>query len=213
MKNLHHIRTEYRNAPLMESDLLENPLTFFEQWFDHVLKCAITEPNVFTLSTYNEEAKRVSSRILLLKEIKQEGFIFFTNYESQKGIDLAKHPQASMNFYWNDLFRQIRVEGVVKKISAQDSDEYFYSRPRASQIGAVVSAQSRVLSSRADLEIAFQQRVEDVVNPLKRPSHWGGYLLVPDYFEFWQGRESRLHDRFRCEKSSDAQWKWSRLSP
>lgn len=196
---------------LQESDLDSNPLKQFEKWFEEVLASGLEEPNAMVLSTVNEG--KPSARIVLLKDI-DSGFKFFTNYGSKKGQEIEENPQVALTFFWKELERQVRIEGVVEKVSAAESDEYFSSRPRGSQIGAWVSHQSAAIASRevleatnAELEARFEGK------EISRPAHWGGYRLIPTYMEFWQGRPSRLHDRLAYIKINRDNWKIERLSP
>jgi pyridoxamine 5'-phosphate oxidase len=208
--DLSALRQNYSKNELSESNVANNPIEQFEIWFQEALKAEIREPNAMCLSTINEE--KPSSRIVLLKGI-DEGFVFFTNYESNKGNQIAKSQFASLNFFWVDLERQIRIEGIIEKVSEKESDEYFYSRPRGSQVGAWVSNQSRVVENRTILEaklLDFEKEYEN--KPIPRPPHWGGYRLIPDKIEFWQGRPNRLHDRILYSKN-DNNWKIERLCP
>jgi pyridoxamine 5'-phosphate oxidase len=208
--DLSALRQNYSKNELSESNVANNPIEQFEIWFQEALKAEIREPNAMCLSTLNEE--KPSSRIVLLKGI-DEGFVFFTNYESNKGNQIAKSQFASLNFFWVDLERQIRIEGIIEKVSEKESDEYFYSRPRGSQVGAWVSNQSKVVENRTILEaklLDFEKEYEN--KPIPRPPHWGGYRLIPDKIEFWQGRPNRLHDRILYSKN-DNNWKIERLCP
>lgn len=196
---------------LQESDLDSNPLKQFEKWFEEVLASGLEEPNAMVLSTVNEG--KPSARIVLLKDL-DSGFKFFTNYGSKKGQEMEENPQVALTFFWKELERQVRIEGLVEKVSADESDEYFKSRPRGSQIGAWVSHQSAAIASRevleatnAELEARFEGK------EIQRPDHWGGYRVIPTYIEFWQGRPSRLHDRLAYTKKEDNSWKIERLSP
>lgn len=208
MKNLHDIRTEYSAKPLIPEDMCLDPIAQFTQWFNDVEKLNLTDSNAATLATYDKESHRVRSRIVLIKEITPRGIIFFSNYESDKGNEIFSHPQVAMNIYWTSLFRQVRFEGTVSKTSAAISDAYFLSRPKASQVSAVISNQSRMVSSRKVLEDRYQQLLLET-KPLERPSTWGGYELQADYWEFWQGRNHRLHDRV-CYIKSEKPNLWDR---
>lgn len=210
--NIADLRMNYQKGSLDQSDVLAEPMAQFSQWFDEALNAQVPEPNAMHLSTVSAEG-RVGGRIVLLKGI-DEGFSFFTNYQSQKGQALATHPQASLTFFWVELERQVRIEGIVNMVPTRESDEYFASRPRNSQIGAWVSNQSSTIESREQLEDrqkAIEKEFEGQTIP--RPPYWGGYRLLPDYVEFWQGRPSRLHDRIAYTKQVNGFWQLVRLSP
>ncbi len=210
--NIQDLRENYTKGSLDIGDIDPSPFLQFQTWFSEALAAKLPEPNAMTISTLGEN-NRLSSRIVLLKGFDTNGFVFYTNYLSKKGIALAQNSNACINFYWAELERQVRIEGKILKTSAEISDNYFKSRPRGSQIGAVVSAQSTVIASREELEIktlAFEKQYEGQSIP--RPEHWGGYCLAPDYIEFWQGRPSRLHDRIAYSLIENA-WKIERLSP
>lgn len=205
------IRKDYSLRSLEISDVNANPLIQFQKWFDEALNSEVLEVNAMCLSTLGLDGFP-NGRIVLLKGV-DSGFVFFTNYESQKGLELESDPNASMTFFWAELERQIRVKGRIEKISPEESDVYFYSRPLGSQIGAWVSPQSKIIASREVLEEnqhKIEQELEDT--PIKRPQHWGGYRLIANQIEFWQGRPSRLHDRIRFDLES-GNWKISRLAP
>lgn len=210
-------RKEYQHAELDEGSVHPSPFAQFTQWFDQELQHHDTahseyEPNAFALATVGKDMQP-SSRMLLLKGIDATGFLFFTNYESRKADHLAENPACSMLFYWPAHERQVRIEGRAEKVAAEVSDTYFSSRPRGAQCGATISLQSRVASSRAEIEGAlksFQEQVGE--SPLSRPAYWGGFRVVPERFEFWQGRESRLHDRISYRLENGA-WKIERLWP
>ncbi|AOK17584.1 pyridoxamine 5'-phosphate oxidase [Burkholderia cepacia] len=214
MTTLADLRINYSRASLDEADVAHDPFAQFDRWFKEALAAKLPEPNTMTLATVGADG-RPSARIVLIKGVDERGFVFFTNYESRKGHDLAVHPQAALLFYWIELERQVRIEGRIEKTSAEESDRYFASRPLGSRIGAWASEQSAVIDSRATLEAqekAVSERYGD--NP-PRPPHWGGYRLVPDSIEFWQGRPSRLHDRLLYTRDADTSsgWSISRLSP
>ncbi|MBL8519602.1 MAG: pyridoxamine 5'-phosphate oxidase [Betaproteobacteria bacterium] len=205
------LRTEYRMASLDEADVATTPLAQFDRWFQEALKAEVPEGNAMTLATCDAD-RRPSARVVLLKDYDHRGFVFYTNYESHKGHDLATNNRASLLFFWPSLERQVRIQGRVEQVSAADSDAYFKSRPLGSRIGAWASRQSEVIASRTDLEsrwAAFEAEFGD--NP-PRPPHWGGYRVVPQVVEFWQGRESRLHDRIRY-RLSKGEWTIERLAP
>jgi pyridoxamine 5'-phosphate oxidase len=205
------LRRDYRTSELLESSVDRNPFKQFHTWFDQALDAELPEPNAMCLSTVHEG--RPESRIVLLKGITDEGFMFFTNYNSAKGKDIEKNSHVALNFVWLELERQVRIDGVAIKTSEEENDKYFYSRPLGSQIGAIISEQSGLLASRSELERALEEAEKKYVseNPV-RPSHWGGYIVKPDLIEFWQGRSNRLHDRLRYELQ-DKEWKISRLYP
>ncbi len=209
------LRKEYTQAKLDQADALSDPFDFFRVWFEQSQKVQAPEANAMTLSTVDSQG-RPTARIVLLKGLDERGFVFFTNYESRKGMELHANPRACLLFYWPSLERQIRIEGVVEKVSAAESDAYFASRPLASRQGAVASHQSCVLASRDELEAEMVRVQEQFPDGPPRPAHWGGYRVCPDYFEFWQGRVSRLHDRLvyqRDASAAHAMWNLSRLAP
>jgi pyridoxamine 5'-phosphate oxidase len=209
---LQNLRQEYRSSELLQQDVDQNPIQQFKRWFTDALNAQLYEPNVMTLATADPYGKP-SARIVLLKGFDEHGFNFYTNYDSKKGQDLKENPQAALVFFWAELERQVRIEGMVSKLDPQISTDYFHSRPKGSQIGATVSPQSRVIESRESLEqhvIELKKQYEDLEVP--RPEHWGGYLVEPQRIEFWQGRPSRLHDRI-CYDLVDGVWIISRLAP
>ncbi|MDJ0531578.1 MAG: pyridoxamine 5'-phosphate oxidase [Xenococcaceae cyanobacterium MO_207.B15] len=208
------LRQDYTFAGLEQTDLNPNPVKQFETWFKEALLSEILEPNAMTLATATPDGKP-SARIVLLKGFDERGFVFYTNYESQKGKQLIANPQAELVFFWDRLERQIRIEGKVTKISPTESDAYFQSRPKSSQIAAWTSNQSQVISSREVLE-QKQQELESYyaeADILPRPEHWGGFRLEPETIEFWQGRPSRLHDRLVYYLQADGTWLIKRLAP
>ncbi len=211
-ESLQNLRQEYRSAELLEQDIDQNPIDQFKMWFQQALDAKIYEPNVMTLATASPEGVP-SARIVLLKGFDEQGFVFYTNYESHKGRELQENPHAALVFFWAELERQVRIEGIVSKVDPDLSTSYFHSRPQGSQIGALVSPQSQVINSREELEnhiIILKQQYADQEIP--RPDHWGGYVLNPTTIEFWQGRPSRLHDRIRY-KLVDGNWIINRLAP
>ncbi|SDG33520.1 Pyridoxamine 5'-phosphate oxidase [Dyadobacter soli] len=209
--NIANIRYDYRLKGLHEADLDPDPLKQFRLWFDEVLEADIFEANAMLLSTVSEG--RPTGRIVLLKDLDERGFSFFTNYDSKKGQEIGQNPQVALTFFWKELERQVRIEGKIEKTSEEESSEYFAVRPRGSQIGAWASAQSEVIPNREFLEAKtseLEARFEG--QPVPRPPHWGGYRVMPDYVEFWQGRPSRLHDRLAYTKVG-GEWRIERLSP
>jgi len=207
------IRTEYEMGQLTEPEVAANPMEQFKRWFDEALERQVMEPNAMTLSTVSAGGYP-SSRVVLLKEVSESAFGFFTNYESRKGRELAENPHAALLFFWPELQRQVRVTGSVAKMESHLSDAYFQSRPKGSQLGAIVSPQSQEIADRSVLDEAINVIAERYAHAefLPRPTHWGGYWLVPDELEFWQGRSSRLHDRLRYKKQG-SDWRVSRLAP
>lgn len=206
------LRKDYRQQSLSETEVDPNPLQQFQTWFKQAIEAEILEPNAMTLATLSREGKP-AARIVLLKEVDDRGFTFFTNYKSRKGEELAHSPWAALVFWWAELERQVRIEGSVSQVSAADSDRYFSSRPWGSRLGAWASEQSKVIAGREVLEQnlrALEQEYRDQEVP--RPPHWGGYRLSPTLIEFWQGRPNRLHDRL-CYRLQSDQWKLERLSP
>lgn len=208
-----NFRNEYISDGIDEKDILNDPVQQFEKWFNEAVSDKINEPNVMHLSTVGENG-RPSGRIVLLKGFDENGFVFYTNYDSRKGEDIKHNNYASLTFLWLELYRQVRIEGKVIPVSAEESDNYFKSRPKGSQIGALASAQSKILDSRKTLEkIADELEKKYNDKPVPRPDNWGGYCLKPDYIEFWQGRANRLHDRILYKLNNEGEWKINRLYP
>lgn len=207
------LRKEYALRSLEEKDILTNPFLQFKNWFEETMNAEIEEPNGMTLSTIDEQGWP-SSRIVLLKGFDENGFVFFTNYESQKGKALLSNPRASIVFWWKELHRQVRIKGDVEKVAPSASLEYFVSRPKGSQIGAWASPQSSVIPDRSFLEKRFQEVADQYKDEssLPLPPHWGGYVVKPIEFEFWQGRQNRLHDRFRFTRNAEKDWNIERLA-
>ncbi len=206
------LRREYSQQQLVESEVAENPIDQFTVWFQQALSAELLDANAMTLATANGDGKP-SARIVLLKGVDEDGFRFYTNYESRKGKELQENPHAALCFYWAPLERQVRIEGKVEPLSPKESKEYFQQRPRESQLGAWASKQSTKIASREALEKRFeeiQEKYRDKEIPL--PEFWGGFQLLPQRIEFWQGREGRMHDRICYEKKS-GEWQIFRLSP
>lgn len=206
------IRKDYTLKGLHESDAAVNPFDQFQLWFSQAVAAGVAEVNAMTLATCTPDGTP-SARIVLLKGLDERGLQFFSNYESRKGLELSNNPRAALVFFWPDLERQIRLEGLVEKTTEAESDEYYHSRPRNSRLGSWASIQSSVISGREELEA--RQRELDALHPgesVPRPPHWGGFRLAPTMFEFWQGRPSRLHDRLRY-RLADGLWIVERLSP
>lgn len=211
MTDIKDHRTDYGKHELNRKDLPDNPFKLFDSWLNEAMHTIKADANAFTLSTVDANAFP-SSRVLLLKEANDKGFIFFTNYKSHKGQDLEANPKVALNFFWRTLERQIRIQGVVEKISEAESDAYFQSRPYKSRLGAWASEQSSILKSRSTLEERYLLFSKKYPNNVPRPTHWGGFLVKPQKIEFWQGRSSRLHDRFHYI-FSEGEWTVKRLAP
>ncbi len=210
--NIADIRKEYKQRSLDESDVVKDPVQQFSKWWEEAINSGIDEVNAMTLATADATGKP-SARIVLLKGMDENGFVFFTNYNSHKGEDIAANPFASLVFFWKELERQVRIEGTISKVSAEESDAYFNSRPAGSRIGAWASPQSKVIASRQVIEKKVQELEKDFDGKIiERPQHWGGYVVTPQVIEFWQGRLSRLHDRIRYTKVENG-WKIERLAP
>ena len=214
-KEISALRESYTLSTLSREDLAIDPMDQFKAWFDNARSAEILEPNAMTLATVNKD-QLPSSRVVLLKEIESDGIVFYTNYDSQKAKDISVNPNVCLNFLWKEIQRQVRIEGIATKVSEAQSLKYFQSRPKGSQIGAWVSAQSTVIQSRdilekakLDLELKYQD-----VDSLPLPPFWGGYKITATAYEFWQGRQSRLHDRFRYHQAdkTTASWQIDRLS-
>lgn len=211
-KHIQQIRIDYSKAQLNESSVEKYPIKQFEKWMHEAIKSEVPEVNAMTLATTGKDFKP-TLRIVLLKEFTEKGFTFFTNYHSKKGNDMAQNPHVAVNFFWIEMQRQVRIEGVIEKISEKDSEEYFKTRPRESKLGAWVSEQSTVIKNRTVLEDKFAELNKKYPdNNVPRPPYWGGYLLKPNYIEFWQGRMSRLHDRI-VYKQEGNNWIIQRLAP
>lgn len=209
---LSDLRKDYTRGEFDESAAAGEPLEQFRQWLDEAISARLPEPNAMTLATVGTDG-RPSTRVVLIKGFDERGLVWYTNYESRKGRELAHQPQAALQFHWVELERVVRIEGRVEKGDPAEADAYYASRPLASRIGAWASAQSEVLSSRAALVArTAEYGLKYGLNP-PRPPFWGGYRLVPEYWEFWQGRRSRLHDRICYRRETDGRWSRARLSP
>lgn len=212
-KTIADLRKDYTLEGLSKTEIDPNPFIQFKKWFDQALAAQLPEPNAMTIATATPEGTP-SARMVLLKDFDERGFVFFTNYNSHKGQELAENPQAALVFWWAELERQVRISGYVEKVSETESDQYFHSRPANSRLGAWVSNQSEVIESREALEQRLQEFQSKYENQeIPRPSHWGGLRVIPSEIEFWQGRSSRLHDRLLYTRLDDGSWKIERLSP
>jgi len=213
LSSIADIRKDYMQATLDEADLGENPIVFFEKWFAQADAAMVNEVNAMTLATVDDQSKP-HARIVLLKAIDDKGFTFFTNYQSNKGKNLSVNPNAALVFFWPELERQVRIEGLIEKVSKAESDTYYLSRPRGSRLGAWASPQSSIIENRAVLEAKEKEFLEHFDGKeIHRPEHRGGYRLKPNRVEFWQGRSSRLHDRICFELDTTNQWQKFRLAP
>ena len=211
--NIADIRKNYSQKKLSEKKADANPMKQFAKWWKQAAASKIDEVNAMTLATASQDGVP-AARIVLLKGVDENGFIFFTNYESFKGQQLTENPKACLVFFWKELERQVRITGLVEKISAAASDEYFYSRPEGSQRGAIASPQSRIIENREWLDRHFKKLEKQLKNEtIQRPEHWGGYIVKPVIIEFWQGRPSRLHDRLQYSLQETGEWKIERLAP
>jgi pyridoxamine 5'-phosphate oxidase len=206
------IRKDYGQASLDDADVLDDPIAQFTRWFDEALRAEVNEPNAMNVATVDAHGKP-SSRIVLIKQFDARGFTWFTNYDSRKGVELAGNPHAAILFFWSELERQVRIEGRVERVDAAESEAYFHTRPLKSRLAALASAQSAPIGSRAALEENYQAVEAQYGEQPPRPEYWGGYRLVPDYIEFWQGRRSRFHDRIVYTRQADGTWARQRLQP
>lgn len=211
-KKIPEIRNEYSKSSLSKADVNKDPYVQFQNWLNDAIHAKLPEPSAMALSTTGKNMQP-SSRMVLLKDIKDNGLLFYTNYESKKGMQIKENPYASLLFFWPELERQIRIEGRIEKTSEKISDEYYLSRPGKSRIGAWASPQSKEIESRKWLEEKHADyELEFIGNVPERPKHWGGYMLIPYQFEFWQGRPKRLHDRIEYYRDND-EWRIRRLAP
>lgn len=212
MDNLHKMRQEYAAGSLNETNMPLNPMEMFNVWMDSAINSGLTEPNAMTVATSTLDGKP-SARVLLLKEVNDNGFVFFTNYLSRKGRELGVNPEVALVFDWHDIERQVRVEGKAEKLPEDESEAYFNVRPEDAKIGAWASPQSKIVKDRDELEKHLEEIEEQFEGmPVHRPSHWGGYLIRPTVIEFWQGRPSRMHDRLVYYKTEEG-WTMHRLAP
>ncbi len=209
--DLHNMRTDYETDDLSISKLDQNPIHEFSIWFEHAVSKGVKEPNAFSLATSNKNGKP-QNRIVLVKEIRENGIVFYTNYDSQKGEQIAENPFVSACFFWQELSIQIRIEGKCKKLPAKESDNYFQKRPFESRVGAATSPQSKIIPSREWLKLKWEKNLKEFTDPFERPKNWGGYLIEAQRVEFWQGKPNRLHDRFQYEKK-ESNWIITRLAP
>jgi pyridoxamine 5'-phosphate oxidase len=207
------LRRNYGRGALRKAEVANDPIVQFEKWFAEAHAGGVLEPNAMTVATADASGKP-SARTILMKGFDQRGFVFYTNYDSRKGRELDANPRAALLFFWPALERQVRIEGEISKVSQQESEEYFHSRPRDSQIGALASQQSQTIASREELENRHAQ-IEKIhsAQPLPLPEYWGGYRLKPQAVEFWQGRPGRLHDRLLYERQANGSWRIGRLQP
>jgi pyridoxamine 5'-phosphate oxidase len=213
MSSIADIRKDYQLQSLLENDIQKNPIDQFSIWWKQAIESQIDEVNAMTIATVDANNKP-SARIVLLKDFDENGFVFFTNYNSKKGLDMLSNKNVALVFFWKELERQVRIEGTVEKVSVEVSDAYFNSRPKMSRIGAWASPQSTIINSREILETNFQTyQTEFEKKEIIRPPHWGGYIVKPDLIEFWQGRSSRLHDRIVYGIDGNNEWKINRLAP
>jgi pyridoxamine 5'-phosphate oxidase len=211
-KNIGDIRKDYKMQSLRKSDLAEDAIDQFNKWWLEALKSDIDEVNAMTLATCDKNLNP-HARIVLLKDFDEQGFVFFSNYNSHKAQEIAGNHKGALLFFWKELERQVRIEGLIEKIAETDSEEYFHSRPAGSRISAWASPQSSIIQSRDVLDENIQKYENEFGENIPRPSHWGGYCLIPRTIEFWQGRSSRLHDRFIYTRVNSHGWQIERLAP
>lgn len=211
--HIEKLRRDYTGGLLDESMVDPNPFRQFEKWFEEAVKAEIADPHAMVIATISQ-GRKPSARVVLLRGFEREGFVFYTNYRSHKGNDILQNPNVAAVFYWNELDRQVRIEGTVEKVDARNSDEYFHSRPRESQLAAWASNQSEVISDRAELDGLFKEYEKRFADqPVPRPENWGGFKIMPLSYEFWQGRPNRLHDRISYVPGKPGEWKIRRLAP
>lgn len=208
---INSLRHDFTKQTLDKKDVNSSPFLQFEKWFKEAVDAKVNEPNAMTVSTVSADGKP-SSRIILLRNFDEQGFVFYTNYNSRKGIEITTNPNAALLFFWPELERQVRIEGILKKQSSEESNKYFDTRPRESKLGAWTSEQSKPIESRDILDKAYDENSKKYPNEVPRPSFWGGYILKPECVEFWQGRPSRLHDRILYSRKNES-WMIDRLSP
>ena len=212
-KDIENLRQDYNAASLNETDVDANPMRQFDKWFNEAINFKVHEPNAMTLSTATRDGVP-SARIVLLKGYDNYGFVFYTNYLSRKGKEITKNPVGALTFFWAELERQVRIEGTIEKLSKEQSDKYFQTRPKTSQLGALVSPQSQEIDGREILESKMSElELQYADKEVPKPSYWGGYILKPRLVEFWQGQSSRLHDRIVYKKIDNQTWKKVRLAP
>jgi len=213
MKDLSHYRKSYEKSALLEQDIPNDPINLFHRWFHEVQDFGGTdEVNAMTVSTQGLDGFP-KARVVLLKQYNEQGFVFYTNYESEKGKAIAANPKVCLSFFWNSMERQVIIKGTAVQLSADQSDAYFYSRPLGSQLGAIVSPQSSIIPNRSILENQLHSLEQQHILEVQRPIHWGGYYVEPISVEFWQGRPNRLHDRIRYTIQDDLSWSIDRLAP
>ncbi len=212
-KGIHALRKSYQTIMLEKKNADKNPFMQFQIWFEEARAAQFIEPNAMNIASVSDDGE-VSSRMVLLKAFDELGFVFFTNYNSSKAQELRTNKMAALSFWWDKLYRQVRIQGAIEKVSHEESEEYFHSRPRGSQIGAIASKQSSIIESYNVLEKEYQKlekKFQDQDIPY--PEYWGGYRVIPVKFEFWQGRPNRLHDRLQYVKTNSGEWRVDRLSP
>jgi pyridoxamine 5'-phosphate oxidase len=213
MKDLSDYRKSYEKSALLEQDIPSDPINLFHRWFHEVQDFGgIDEVNAMTISTHGLDGFP-KARVVLLKQYNEEGFVFYTNYQSEKGKAIAANPKVCLSFFWNSMERQVIIKGTAMKLTAEQSDAYFYSRPLGSQLGAIVSPQSDIIPNRTVLEAQLHDLEQQQNQDVQRPAHWGGYRVEPLSVEFWQGRPNRLHDRIRYTIQADYSWSVDRLAP